>query len=437
MSYFPHRGYGTAIAILMMVVLSSVQTRAEDNPVSPNTARLVPGPLVLAVLRQNQGLAAMRAATEAASAQIESADALPDPMLSYAVAPDSVGYPGQGLNYNAQISQAFPWPGTLHLRSEAAQAEAESAEQQLADMRLRLAAETRSLYAQWYYVHQALDINAQNLALLSRLQKVAETQYAAGAAPEQDVLQAEVESTRLRNQQLELARRQRTVQAKLDGLLNLAPDTPVAPPADIPPPQTLPSYALLQHSALARYPELKSLDAQIRAADTRATLAKTRDYPSFTLMAGYNSLWDPVAKRLIVGVSINIPFGGNHRGDVDETNARLQESEARLADARVQLLSALDQAYATASQAHDTIDLYTGKLLPLAALNLKAAEADYANGSGDFLKLITAERQYLLAKLELASARSEFYMQLASLNYQTGGALLDTPVATRTQDITP
>ncbi|HEX5339794.1 MAG TPA: TolC family protein [Gammaproteobacteria bacterium] len=437
MSNFPRRGYGTAIAVLMMVILSSFQARAEDNPVSPGAAKLVPGQLVLEVLTQNQSLTAMQAAADAANARTESADALPDPMLSYAAAPNSAGYSGQGLNFNTQISQVFPWPGTLQLRSDAAKAETESAEQQVADMRLRLGAQARALYADWYYVHQALDINSQNLALLARLQAVAETQYAAGQVPEQDVLQAEVELTRLKNQQLELERRRRTIQAKIDGLLNVDPDIPVAPPADIPPPQTLPRYAALQRSALARYPQLKSLDAQIRAARERVKLADTNNYPSFTLMAGYNSLWDPVAKRLIVGMSINIPFGGNHRGKVSETQARLHESEARLSDARAQLLSALDQAYETATQTDATIKLYTDKLLPLAELNLKASEADYANGSGDFLKLITAERQYLMAKLELARARADFYIQLTSLNYQTGGALLDTPAATPLQDAMP
>lgn len=437
MSNLSNRGYCTAIAILITVTLCGPSALASDNPVSPSAATLMPGQLVEAVLSQNHGLTAMQAATEAASAQTESAAALPDPMLSYAVAPNSTGYPGQGLNYNVQVSQAFPWPGTLHLRRKAATAELESAEQKLADMRLRLAAKARSLYAQWYYVHQALDINAQNQALLTRLQTIADTQYATGQAPEQDVLQAEVELTRLGNQQLELERSRRTVQAKINGLLNLDPRAPVPPPANIPSPQTLPTYSAMQQLALAQYPELKSLDAQIRAADERVNLAKTNNYPSFSLMAGYNTLWDPVVKRLIVGVSVNIPFGGNHRGAVDEARARLQQSEAQLTDARAQLLSDLDQAYATASQANDTIELYTGKLLPLAELNLKAAEADYANGSGDFLKLITAERQYLEAKLELASARAEFYMQLAALDYQTGGTLLHASITKQTEGTMP
>jgi outer membrane protein TolC len=146
----------------------------------------------------------MRAAVDAAEANIESAGALADPMLSYAVAPNTFGYPGQGLNQNIQISQTFPWPGTLDLRSDAATAAAKSVGYQLVDVRLQLAAQARAIFADWYYVHQALQIHAKNQTLLARLKKVAETEYRTGQAPQQDMLQAEVALTRLKNQALRI-----------------------------------------------------------------------------------------------------------------------------------------------------------------------------------------------------------------------------------------
>ncbi|MHB1334212.1 MAG: TolC family protein, partial [Sulfuriferula sp.] len=145
--------------------------------------------LVQTVLQHNQSIDSMRAAADASSARIESAGALDDPMVSYAVAPNTAGGPRQGLNQNLQISQKFPWPGTLDLRSKMASAEAESADQQVADLRLRLVARARADYAQWYYVHRALAVNAENRNLVMRLRAVAESAYASGQSPQQDVLQ--------------------------------------------------------------------------------------------------------------------------------------------------------------------------------------------------------------------------------------------------------
>ncbi|TAL91451.1 MAG: TolC family protein [Rhodanobacter sp.] len=397
--------------------------------VPEGTTRVTPGlsadRLVQRVLQRNPSIEAMQAAADAASARIESAGALDDPMVSYVVAPNTAGGPRQGLNQNAQISQKFPWPGTLALRSRMAAAEAESADQQVADLRLRLAALARSVYAQWYYVHRALAINAENTTLVTHLRAVAETAYATGQAPQQDVLQAEVELVRLSNQEIELRRLRHTLRAKINGLQNLDPESDVPAPYDLPREIPLSTEAALQDAALAHYPLLQSLDARIAASSDRVDLAHKNYLPNVTLLAGYNSLMDLPAKRLTVGVAINIPFGGNHRGEVSEANARLHESEAKLADVRNQLLSDLAQTRATAVQAVATIQLYDDKLLPVIRLNMQAAEADYSGGSGtgDFLKLITAQQQYLTAELELARARADFFIQLASLNYQTGGSI--------------
>ncbi len=411
----------------------------KQSTASVGATTLAPRELVESVLRLNQGLTAMRAAVDAAQAQVEVAGALDDPMLSYMAAPNTFGYPGQGLNQNVQISQTFPWPGTLDLRSEAAEAEADSTAQQLADLRLQLAAQARAAYAEWYYVSRALGINAQNQKLVGRLRKVAGTAYAAGQASQQDVLQAEVEQTRLKNQALELKRRRREVRAKINALLNRAARSPVSPPGNLPRPQHLPAVATLQDMALNNYPALKSLDAQIEAGRDRVDLAEKGNYPNFKVMAGYNSLWDAPAKRLVIGASINIPFGGNHEGKIDAAHAKLRQSRAKLANARSQLLSDLEQSYAAFTQDGSTIHLYTDKLLPLANQNLAAAEADYRSGvsGSDFLNLITAEQQLLMAKLELARARADRFTQYAALNYQTGGALFPRDPAVDNQGMLP
>jgi Outer membrane protein len=417
---------------------------SEGAPTSPTVdateakepTRLSPDQLVHQVWLRNPGIDAMRAAAAGASAKIESAGSLEDPMVSYAIAPRTAGeYPIP--NQNVQISQRLPWPGTLTLRRKVAEADAESTEEEVVDLRLRLAARARADYAQWYYVHRALAINAQNQALVTRLRSVAEAAYAAGQSQQQDVLQAEVELTRLNNQANGLASLRQTVQAKINALQDLPPDTEVSSPADIPSERPLPPSAELQNAALAHYPMLKSLDARVNASRNGVDLAYKGYYPKLNVSAGYNSEWDLPSKRLTVGVAVSIPFGGNHRGEVGQANAQLQEDEAKLADARNQLLSDIDETCATAAQAATTIQLYTQKLLPLTKLNMQAAEADYSSGSGDFLKLITAEQQYLTAQLELARARADFYTQWASLDYQTGGMLWPSSVPTSSEDTTP
>lgn len=409
---------------------------AHPAAAAPATNSLSPDQLVRSVWQRNQDIDAVRATAIGAQAKIQSAGALDDPTVSFAIAPETAGsnsIPEQNL----QVSQAFPWPGTLHLRRQVAEATAQSTDAQVADLRAQLAARARADYAQWYYVHRALTINAKNQVLVTRLGKVAEAAYASGQSPQQDMLQAELELTRLNNQALQLERLQRTVQARINTLQNLLPETDVPPPADLPAETPLPTEAALRKTALAHHPRLESLNARVSASRSGVELAHKGYYPKLKVVAGYNSLWPVQSKRLTMGVAVSIPFGANHRGEVGAAEAQLQESEARLASARSQLLGDIDQSYATAAQALATIHLYHGKLLPLTELNLRAAEADYGGGSGSFLQLITSEQQSLQAQLELARAQADFYTQVASLNYQTNGALWSMSTAATRDEVNP
>lgn len=58
---------------------------ADESVASP--AGLTPDRLVQEVLKRNPGIEAMQASSDAAGARIESAGALDDPMVSYAMAP--------------------------------------------------------------------------------------------------------------------------------------------------------------------------------------------------------------------------------------------------------------------------------------------------------------------------------------------------------------
>jgi len=430
MGYIPcYTRWMAGFAATLLMSSWHVALAGDGDHLFSNEQQITATQLVKTVLFRNPGLSAMRSAVEAVHAKIGPAGALDDPMLAYALAPETVGgfrTPGgrrRGLNQRIGLSQAIPWPGTLDLRSKAAVAETESVAQRLSDFRLQLAERTRAAYAEWYYVQRALAVNAENRTLMARLRGVAETAYGTGQAPQQDVLQAEVELTRLQNQTLEIERRRSTVQAGINGLLNRDPQAPLPLPWVLPPAGKLPDYANLRQMALARYPALKRLDAEIAADQDRVDLARKGFYPDFKLSAGYNSLWDAPEKQFTVGAAINIPIGARHQGELEEANARLRQSRAERLDARASLLSSLDQSYRTARQARDSIALYADRLLPLARLNMKAAEADYSNGTGDFLKLITAEQQYLAAKLELARWRADFFTQFAALDYRTGGAL--------------
>ncbi|CAN5146659.1 N/A [soil metagenome] len=386
--------------------------------------------LTEAVVARNPGLDAMRAALAAARARIVPAGALEDPMLTYGLAPQTVGglhrpdAADRGLNQRVEISQAFPWPGKRDLREAAARFEAAATAGDIEALRLELAAAAPAAYAEWHYVDRALDINATTRTLVDELRASAESRYAAGIASQQDVLQAEVELERLKAERFRLERSRREIAAHINGLLSREPQSSLPPPAALPEARPAPPFEVLRIAALEAHPELETLSDRIAAAEARAGLAKKEFLPDFKVFTGYNSLWDENAKRWIVGASINVPIGRDkRRAALNEANANTRRLEAELANRRAELLTTLEQSRAAVAESVATVALYRDELIPLSIENLSAARAAYGAGGGRFLDVIVAEQRKLEAELGLHRAQADSLIHRAELERWTGGAL--------------
>ncbi len=428
---FRHIKNRTVLCLLTVLTLSwHVTIVAEISDPFVGVESLSEKQLVEWVLERNPGLEELQAAVKEAASRILPASSLDDPQLSYAFAPETInGFrradgTTRGFNQRIELTQSIPWTGTLDLREEQARSEVSAADQMLSDRRLQIIAAIKTGFAEWYYVHRALEINQENQELLLELRHVAEAQYAAGRASQQDALQADVEHAILQSQALPLERERRSIQAQLNALISRAPHETLPPPGNLPPPSTLPASEDLQHIALSSHPVLKRIEANLNTNEAAIGLAEKKYYPDFKLLAGYNSLWDENDKRLLFGASINLPLDRDKRdAALGAAKAAKMKTRWRLIDRRNQLLADQERSYAEVLESIDTINLYSNRLVPLADENLSAAEADYRAGAGDFLNVITAEKQKLTTELRLQRAYANYLRRLAELERWTGGSL--------------
>jgi outer membrane protein, heavy metal efflux system len=413
---------GSAVLFTTWVVASGSDRWPAEGPPrlpSPLSAEAFTG----AVLDHNASLEAMRQATLAAVAKTRSAGALDDPMVSVTVAPRTLGGP-TGVSGDFEVRQALPWWGTLDARREVARAEAEAADRDVAALRLRLGALARGAFSDWVYVHRALQINAANLGLLDELRSTARIRYSNGQAPQEDVLQADVQRALLKQQRLEWQRDVTTVQARMNALLDRPPQSEVPEPLELPGPVQLPAEEFLAERA-AGHPELGKLVAEQQAAEAQERLAGKERYPKFGVSAGYNNMWSDPAMRPMVGLSITVPIGQDkYRATIDAARAQARRAASTLEDERASVLADLASAYASAREAAQSLALYRDELVPLARNTLEVARAEYGSGRGDFLNVLTAEQRRLETELGLARLESQYYQRLAELERASGGGLL-------------
>jgi len=396
-----------------------------------DSADALPTPLTAeafteAVITRNASLEAMRQAVVAATARIKPAGALADPMLSVSAAPRTFGS-STGAMGDIEISQALPWWGTLDARTEVARAEAEAASHDAEALRLQVAALARGAFSDWVFVHRALEINDLNQAVLGELRNIARVRYATGSAPQQDVLQADVARTMLRQQRLELERQRTVIQSRMNALLDRRPQELLGQPAELPDVMTLPAEERLAEHALT-HPHLRELQAEESAAEAREHLEEKERFPKFGVSVGYNNMWSDPAQRPMVGLSITLPIDQEkYRSAIDAARAQARRSASALEDQRASVLADLAAAYASTREAAQSLALYHDELVPLARTTLEVTRSEYASGRGDFLNVLTAEQHRLDTELGLARMQSEYYQRLAQLNQVSAGGVLAEP----------
>lgn len=420
---------------------AAVRTEAFGSPADVQTASDEPEPrnadvwngatelsldaVHLMAEQRNPTLAAARASWQAAVERYPQVTALADPTFGYAFAPGSIDSDESIYGQKIELGQRFPWPGKLALRGESALGDAEAAGDGFESARQHLQhAVTEAYYAYWL-AHRAIEINRTNQGLLAEFKKIAESRYAAGLASKSDALQAEVEHQHLVHRGIALERDRKVAQARLNTLLNLPPKQGVPPPPKrVARPSTVAPLSRLEVAAVESRPELHSLEHAVNARSAEVDLARREYFPDFALNAGYNSLWEVVDKRTVVGLAIDVPLQlGRREAAVNEAEAKHRRARARLEEARANTLLEVSEAYDQLVETEHVVHLYASSILPVARENLDTARVGYESGSNDFLTLVQSEKSLYLAELTYEEALAAYHQGRARLEFAVGRPL--------------
>jgi outer membrane protein TolC len=409
------------LLILMVFLVQGSNLIASESVTPQKTPLLTSQQLVAAVLLANPQIEIAQATWEVSKARIDQQAAFDDPKFSYAMAPLTIDDNRTEFGQRIEISQKIPWIGTLSLRNKTASHKADATREILHGIQLKLSATTRVFFVDWYFIHQAIKINKLNQTLLKEFRDIAVNQYGVGIANKQDALRAEMELALLEHQAIVLKRKQRSIRTHINTLLNKTLESPLAEPANLVDIKVLPEIKVLQKKALDVRPELKMLAANIKAEKSGYELALKKSYPDINLKAGYNSLWENSSKHFTVGVSLNLPlFQDKYRAVENEKLAQIKQIEWRRVDFIAKLREEIQLNYDLTVESMHVRKLHKHKLLPLAKETLKAAKSDYQSGKGNFLSLISSEKDYMQHLLETEQSLADTHKRLAELESAVG-----------------
>ena len=154
------------------------------------------------------------------------ATTLPDPKFTYQQL--SVGSPKPFAGYTNSdfayigigASQELPYPGKLRLRGQVADRDADTKQAEIGVTKVGIADVVKTDYLQLAYLQQTLGILRQNEAVLDQLIQDATAHYQVGQGMQRDVLEAQVNRTKIVREITMHHQQMGQLQAHLKGLLN-------------------------------------------------------------------------------------------------------------------------------------------------------------------------------------------------------------------------
>src|ERR1700684_2600208 len=212
---------------------------------------------------------------------------LPDPRFTYQQF--SVGSPKPFARYTNSdfayigvgASQALPYPGKLRARGAVAERAADTQEAEVEVTKTGIADAVKADYLQLAYLQQTLGILRQNESVLDQLIQDATAHYQVGQGMEQDVLQAQVNRTKIVKEITMHHQLMGQTQAHLKGLLSRDQGSPDIVTEDlIETPLKRTSNELLA-TVQQRKHQIQVDASSIRKQDAQLASAKREGKPDF------------------------------------------------------------------------------------------------------------------------------------------------------------
>jgi cobalt-zinc-cadmium efflux system outer membrane protein len=402
---------------------------------APNTA--IQGAVKLADLleeaeKNNPQIQAARHGWESAQQLPTQVSTLPDPQVVYQQV--SVGSPRPFAGYTNSdfayvglgISQDIPYPGKLRLRGEIAKKEADLTQQRYESVRRAILAGVKLAYFQLGYLAKQQTILEGDGQLLQQVELAAEARYRNGMGNQQDVLQAQLERTKLLREissnQLEAGK----MQAEIKQLLNRSQASPDIETAELSETAGTYTYDQLLVAASANNPDIAGAQKMVERQGLQIDLAKKDFYPDFNLQYMWQRT-DPSQYRayyvFTLGVRIPIYHGRRQRPELAMAEAEQSRAKSEQEAQTQQIAFRLRQQFLGAEKSAELLKIYREGLIPQSRAALQAGMAAYQSNRQDFQALLASFLDVLKLDEEYWQTLSEHEAALAQIEEATGLSL--------------
>lgn len=421
-----------SISVILLSVVLAMHAFAQESVPSHTGTVTSLSELLAEAEKNNPQIEAARQGWQAAKQVPSQVSTLPDPQFT--LQQFSVGSPRPFAGYTNSnfayiglgVSQDIPYPGKLRLKGEIAKREADVSQQQVESVRRAVLAEVKSTYFQLAYLSKTLTILEQDGELLKQVEQAADARYRSGLGTQQDVLQAQLQKTKLLREiamhHLEVGK----LEAQLKQLLNRSQESPEIAPSDLLETPLVQTYADLLAAAQVQNPEIASAQKMIERQSLQVDLARKDFYPDFNVQYMWQRT-DPTQFRayymLSVGIKVPIYRSRKQRPELAQAESEQLRARSELQAQSQRLAGDLRSQYVIVQQTSELLNIHHEGLSPQARSEFQAGLAAYQSNKQNFQAVLTAFLDVLHLDEDYWQNVAEYETAIARIEQLTGLSL--------------
>lgn len=407
----------------MALVLLAATAAGAAQPETPALDRLTVQDALRLFEQRNREVLIARRAVEGAEADILSAAAPPNPVLSGSTQGSRSSGIGGGplrdkrLDTVVGLTQVFERGNKRELRTEAARYNARAAAQDLADVQRQQRVAMLGTYYELLQAQERLRVSTETADLFDRTVDAANKRQKAGDIAPADVARIRVDALRARNDaRAAIADRERAQQV-LGYMLGIEHEAARIQAADAWPDTLQVDFTPPLQQYVDTRPDVQAAQARIGVAQKNRDLALSLRTRDITAGAIYEHYPGDTSDRSI-GLNFSVPLFTRYYydGEIRRAETELLAAEENLARVRAQAVSELAGYRSSLQSALDRVRRFREVLLASAQKAADAAEFAYTRGAIGVMDLLDARRQLYAARLEAAAVSADYAKALAAWN---------------------
>lgn len=370
-------------------------------------------------LQANGLLQAARSQVDIAEAGVTSAEAFPNPEITFMAGPDSPRLPfidtgPSSMQRQVTVNQSLENPFLRSARIGAAEAGVEASRANLEQVRADLAAQLRVHTYEFLLRRGLAEMESDIFDLMEEIRRRIKLSVELGEIARFELIRADTEvMTAASRKEAALLNTERARIALLQLTAGVLPaEFDIS--ASLSDRVDLPSLEVLRAEVPAENPEILRLEAEQDRAHLRIDQERASVLPSINIL--YSNYQDKQFTSNTAGLSVRIPLFYRRRGEIDAAvfdAARVRET---LDYRRYEIVRLLESAWQAKEIARRRVEMFEGGIVKEAEAALRVAEAAFRLGERGFIEVLDTQRVLRNARSELLQAQFELQAAAAEID---------------------